>query len=134
MEISLVYLLLIATVCAVVSAIIVCLCLSCCYCLSGRNKRRKIQGERLLYDVESPCLLKMERCQPLANNDDLVDKEKDKLNEKKSATLKGDSHFIFDERTVAEKAKNEENTLVWTSKGQVMITINRFIGWERMLL
>ncbi len=115
MEISLVMLLLIATGCAIVSAVLVSMCLACCYCLRGRKRNKKIQGnrERILYDVENPCLLKMERCQPLA-----VDKENDK---QKTVASMGDSHFIFDERTVAEKAKIEDNTLVWTNKGQVML-------------
>ena len=133
MEISLVEFLLIASGCAVFSAITVFLCLSCCYYVRGRRQRKMLQkGERILYDIGSPCIVKINRCQPTVVVDSDDKETADKTNEiqrkQKLTMTEGESHYMFDERAVAEKAKNEDKTLVWTSKGQVKKR------WEKLLL
>ena len=126
MELSLTVFLLIAIGCALASAVVVSICFLCCCCLCGQDRQKgwKKQRERVLYDVESPCVVQVRTCQPsraMDPEDKQLKKVQDKTEKKNSGlgTDGGGSHYMFDERQVAEKARCEQGGLLWTSEGQV---------------
>ena len=121
MEISLLHLLLIATGCAIASAIVVMVsCLLCCCYKRRRSERKMGRQERTLYDIGTPCIVKIDKCQPSVTNEVLDSEERGEIKENKNTICEDEeSLYMFDERDVAEKAKNEDVTLLWTNRGQV---------------